>query len=146
MRAALVLCVLVLGGSGCVRLSWTRVSRDAPIPSGRLAQLEPGRADLAQCLAELGAPLWVCEYAEDGRASAALAYGWYDQRDLGLRVSVPLYRSFTASFDYDTIDQRLRGAVLFFDADWTLVARREGLLRDLTQELRPRPQPPEEDA
>jgi hypothetical protein len=130
-----------------VRLAWERASRHTPIPPELLARLEPGRSDLAQCLAELGAPLWVFEHVEDGRSGAALAFGWYDQRDLGLRVSVPVYRGLAASFEYDRIDQRMRGAVLFFDPDWRLVTCRAGLLRDLTREFaRPRPQLVEEDA
>jgi hypothetical protein len=129
-----------------VRFVWNRELRYEPLPAGALARLEPGRADLGACLAELGAPLWVREQPHEGRAGAMLAYGWFDERNRGLRVSIPVYRSFSASFDYNQIDQRMRGAVLFFDADWKLVAWREGLLRDLTQELGPPPQLVEEDA
>lgn len=143
--AALVL--LAVSAAGCIRLAWERESRHAPLVPETLGRLEPGRVGLEECLAELGAPLWVWEHVEDGRASAVLAYGWYDQRDLGLRVSVPVYRALSASFEYDKVDQRMRGALFFFDQDWSLTARREGLLRDLTVELRQkRPQPVEEDA
>lgn len=146
MRACAALLV-ALACPGCLRVAWERQSRHTPVTSAALERLRPAEADLAACLAELGAPLWVWEHVEDGRASAVLAYGWYDQRDLGLRLSIPVYRALSASFEYDKIDERMRGAVLFFGPDWRLTARREGLLRDLTVELRPkRPQPVEEDA
>jgi hypothetical protein len=137
---------LALLSSGCIRLEWNRDTRFAPVPPATLARLQPERSGLTECLAELGAPLWVAEHVHEGRAGAVLAFGWFDERDLGLRVSVPLYRSLSASFDYNQIDQRLRGAVFFFDADWRLLTWREGLLRDLTRELRRPPQPVEEEA
>ena len=144
MRLA-ALSAIALACSGCLRVAWERESRHSPVPPAALGRLEPGRVGLTECLAELGAPLWVWEHVEEGRASAVLAYGWNNQRDLGLRVSVPLYRGLTASYQYDAIDQRMRGVVLFFDADWRLTSWREGLLRDLTAELRPkRPQPVED--
>jgi hypothetical protein len=124
--------------AGCVQLTWERQSRNSPLPEDELVELAAG-ADLADCLAAFGAPLWVWEHVDDGRDSAALAYGWYDERALGLRVSVPVSDSYSASLDYDRIGSKMRGLVLFFDSEWKLVTWRTGLLRDLTVELDRRP-------
>jgi len=140
---ALVLLPLCVG---CVSLTWERESRHTPVSAASISRLESGRSDLGECLAELGAPLWVWEHVEGGRPAAALAYGWFDERDFGVRVSVPVSDNFSASFDYDQIDQRMKGLVLFFDEGWMLTAWRTGLLRDLTREVRRPPAAVEEDA
>ena len=132
--------------ASCVSFTWERESRNSPISQASIARLESGRFGLDECLAELGAPLWVWEDVEDGRPAAALAYGWFDERDFGLRVSVPVTENTSASFDYDQIDSRMKGVVLFFDEDWRLTHLRKGLLRDLTREQRRRPASLEEDA
>ena len=67
-----------------------------------------------------------------------LAYGWFHERALGLGVSVPVSEYGSVSFDYDQLDQRMRGVVLFFDQDWKLTDWRDGLLIDLTSTLRRR--------
>lgn len=143
MWKALVLLTLCVS---CVSFAWERESRHTPISAASIARLESGRSDLGECLAELGAPLWVWEHVEGGRPAAALAYGWFDERNFGVRVSVPVSENFSASFDYGQIDRRMKGLVLFFDEDWTLTSWRTGLLRDLTQEARRRPATLEEDA
>lgn len=139
-RLAIGLWLALQLATGCVTFAWNRDQRYAPVPPAVLGHFVPGRTGLDECLAALGAPLWVWENAEDGRASQVLAYGWFDERDRGLRVSVPVYRELSVSYDYAQIDERMRGLVLFFDQDWKLTAWREGLLHDLTQELR-RPPP-----
>jgi hypothetical protein len=131
--------------AGCVSFAWERESRYAPVQHATLVRLEPGRT-LADCLAELGAPLWVWEHVEGEAQAAALAWGWFDERDLGIRVSVPVSEELSASFDYDQIDQRMQGLVLFFDQDWRLTRWRSGFLRDLTREARRPPAALEEDA
>jgi hypothetical protein len=132
--------------AGCLQLSISRDSRDAPVPAAALAELQPGTSDLGACLALLGAPLWVQEHEVAGGSGALLAYGWRDERDLGLRFSVPVSRGVSASLDYDRSDRRTRGLVLFFDPDWRLTAFRTGLLLDLTRERRPPAAPEEEGA
>ena len=125
--------------AGCVQLSWNRVTRHSPVPRDALARLssDPGHpSDLGECLAALGAPLWVWEHEIDGASGAVLAWGWFDERSLGFSASVPITRGVSASFDYDDADARMRGVVLFFDRDWRLVVLRTGLLRDLTGEVR----------
>lgn len=132
--------------ASCATFSWERESRHAPVAAAAIARLQADRSGLADCLAEFGAPLWVWEHVERGRAAAALAYGWFDEQDFGLRFSVPVSENFSASFDYDQVDQRMHGLVLFFDEDWTLTSWRTGLLHDLTQEARRPPAALEEDA
>jgi hypothetical protein len=147
-QAALVLVLtpaLALG-SACVSISWQRESRHHPIPRAAVAGLVPGESDLGRCLELFGAPLWVWEHVEDGRQAAALAYGWSDERDFGLRLSVPVTEYYSASLDYDQIDAHMRGLVLFFDEGWKLTSWRTGLLRDLTREARRPPAALEEDA
>ncbi len=143
MRAAAFVLAAALG-AGCVTLSWERESRHTPVPDPVLAQLETGRSDLTDCLELLGAPLWVWEHVEGGEPGAALAWGWINQRDLGVRVSVPVSEQFSVSLDYDRIDLRMKGVVLFFDQDLTLRAWRKGLLRDLSREVRRPPTAPAE--
>ncbi|NOT29345.1 MAG: hypothetical protein HOP15_02720 [Planctomycetes bacterium] len=122
--------------AGCLQASWVRESRFAPVPRAALNGFEAGRTDLDDCLSALGAPLWVWEHAEGGEPGAALAYGWFDERNFGLRASVPVAERVSVSFDYGQIDQRMQGVVLFFDEGWRLRSWRTGLLRDLSREAR----------
>ena len=121
---------------GCTRFTWGHVSRFEPIEPAAVARLEAHQTELGQCLSAFGAPLWVWEQAENGKTGAVLAYGWFDERDFGGRVTVPVTRGFSAYFDYEQIDQRMRGLVLFFDAAWRLTTWRVGFLRDLTRAVR----------
>ena len=86
----------------------------------------------------LGAPLWVWEYPSPNGQGAALAYGWYRNRDRGLQVSFPVARGVSPSFRYGRIDERMQGLVLFFDQNWKLTSWRQGLLQDLTDQLQRR--------
>jgi hypothetical protein len=124
--------------TGCVRAVWERELRFEPPPPGAVESLQVGRTELSDALAALGAPLWVWEYPEEGGSGAALAWGWYRDRNWGGRVSIPTNRALSPSFSYRRLDARMRGLVLFFDPDWRLVAGREGLLIDLTRDLRRR--------
>jgi hypothetical protein len=131
MRGARAIVGLPFLLAGCLSVGWERESRYAPVPDGVIARLEEGRTELGECLATFGAPLWVWEHPAAGGDGAALAYGWYVQRDLGFRVSVPVTEQYSGSFDYDQIDSRMRGLVLFFDHDWKLAYWRTGLMSDL---------------
>src|SRR5262245_11406358 len=95
--------------ASCVSFTWERESRNSAISQASITRLEAGGIGLEECLAELGAPLWVWEHVEAGRPAAALAYGWFDERDFGLRISVPVTENTSASFDYDQIDSRMKG-------------------------------------
>lgn len=122
--------VLVAGllACGCVTAQFERDNRLRPVADEEIGRLVPGEAKLEECLAVLGAPLFVRERQTYG---AELAYGWYHQRDWGVRVSVPVSDYTSASFNYDDIDAKLRGAVLLFDEDWKLEVVRTGYLREL---------------
>jgi hypothetical protein len=122
--------------ASCLQLSYGRESRYTPLALEALEGLVPGESDLGACLARLGAPLWVWEHVEGGRPGLALAYGWLDERNVGVRLSVPVSRSVSASLDYDQSDERMRGLVLFLDERWKLTSWRTGLLRDLSRERR----------
>lgn len=146
MRWPSVSLALLAGATGCVSVNWTQESRYAPVSGEHLSRLAAGRTQLGDCLADLGAPLWVWESTEGGQDGAALAYGWFDEEDIGVRVSVPLNDNSSASASYDQLDARLHGLVLFFDERWVLTSFRTGLLRDLTREARRPPAALEEDA
>jgi len=120
-------CLAVLLGGGCLSVTWRREHRFQRPPRGSLAKLEPGTSDLADCLALLGAPLFVYE-TPDG---FAIAYGGLATTDRGASATLPLSRSVDASFSMRDVDRRLRGAVLFFDEDYRLMIVRRGLLRRL---------------
>ena len=134
--ARLTVAAAALGLAGCVQFNWRRESRYAPVDPSAFEELDEEGVDLTRCLALFGAPLWVREDA--GGKGAMLAYGWLENRDLGLTVSVPLYRGYSGSIDLDKLDSRMKGLVLFFDESWNLRSWHVGLLRDLTRE-EPRP-------
>jgi hypothetical protein len=128
--AALASALLV---AGCVTYTYTRDMRFAPIDDAALDCLRPGEADITECLAKLGAPLYVWEYSHEG---VALAYGFDKDRTWSLTVSVPVSHGFSASGSYSDQVRKLRGAVLLFDPAWRLQIVRRGMLADLSAELR----------
>ena len=124
--------LLPLALASCVSFGWSRDRRHAPPPAGAIGTLAPGRSTLSECLDTLGAPLYVWEYKGDG---AALAWGWNDERQKGVSVSIPLYEQTSASVSYDDERAKLRGAVLLFGRDLVLEQVRKGWLRDLESEF-----------
>ncbi len=132
MRTKFALCLL-LALSSCVVVNWSRDSWASPTPPATVAELEAGVTTLAQVLDRLGAPLQVWEHQREG---LVLAYGWRQLGGQGVRVSAPVYRGTSVSFDYTQSEQGLRGVLLFFDADWRLEKVSEGWLSDLTQAMR----------
>ena len=133
ISARIALASLLLGPS-CVQLSWNRVSQNTPVVD--VDDLVVGTTDLSACLGSFGAPIWVLEL-EDGRG-AALVYTWLEEKGWGFRMSVPVSEYVAADFDYDKVDARTRGVILFFNEAWSLTAWRRGLLKDLAPELRRR--------
>ena len=127
----LALGLVLLLASSCISLTYERERRYEKLPKGALAALAPGQTQLGECLERLGAPLWAWEDAFGGKSSAALAWGWLDEADWTVTLSVPVSDQASLSFSWRDIDARMRGVVLFFDADWRLVGMREGMLRDL---------------
>jgi hypothetical protein len=137
-RGAFLLAIPLLL-AGCVSFSWSRRRAHELPPTGAVAALTPGRTTLTEALDSLGAPLYVWEYKGDG---AALAWGWSDDDNRGVAMSLPLQRQLSASFSYDSGSERLRGIVLLFDSKLVLDQVREGWLRDLSRDLgRRRPAP-----
>lgn len=122
--------------SSCISLSWERKLSETPLDTERVEALALKTSTLQQCLASLGAPLHVWELA-DGQF--ALAYGWRNNRELGIGVSLPVSQDQTANFDYDEITQHTRGYVLFFDAQLRLIERRAGMLNEIAPGARRRP-------
>lgn len=133
--------LIPLLGSSCLSISWERKLHEVRLEPARYAGLEPGVADLQTCLRQLGAPLTVWELPA-GRF--AIAYGWDENRELGLSVSVPVTQRQSANFDYDEINLHRPGVVFFFDSALVLESRREGRLNNLREETRRRPDSLEE--
>ena len=131
MRALLV--TLACLAASCVQLRWDKVNRYTPVEPEAVRQLEPGTARLEDCLDRLGAPIVVLE-TENGDG-AVLLYVWQRENNRGFGISVPVSDFGSADFDYDQLQTRGSGAMLFFDADWTLSEVREGPLLDLTDDL-----------
>ena len=142
--AALLALAPLLGG--CLSVSWGRTNRDEPIPAARLGELQAGRTTLDECLGAFGAPLRVEEHPVEGGEGAVLVWGWLDETDVGLSVSLPLSDQSSVNLDYRQLDARTRGLVLFFDERWVLAEWRAGLLSEVAADLRPRPALVEEDA
>lgn len=112
--------------AGCLSYEWRRQLYERPVEAEALQGLEVGATRLDDVLARFGAPLRVLER----RDGAALAYGWLRSAKWGLGLSVPLGDQ-SASFDYASIDQRMRGVLFLFDEEWVLAGWREGALTDL---------------
>lgn len=116
-----------LAASSCLSVDWTRRRQfERPDPAA-VEVLQPGESTLGECLAQLGAPLWVTEVS---RTERALSWGYRDTLDVGVRLSIPLSRGPNPSFQIDRIDSDLEGLVLFFDRDWVLLRHRTGLLNE----------------
>lgn len=113
---------------GCVQIVRYRV--DEPVPGSAVQALQPGREDLGQCLAALGAPTEVLAYRGDGMA---LVYSWTDMLDWGFEFSVPLQDYVSASFSFDSGDATRPGCVLWFGPDLVLERRECGSLGALLQ-------------
>lgn len=128
MTSRLLALAAALLAGGCLQFQLERDNQLRPVREEHVARLVPGESTLGECLDALGAPLFVRERQTYG---AELAYGWFKQWDWGLTVSMPVTDQFSASFNYDEVDAKLRGVVLLFDEDWKLEVVRTGFLRDL---------------
>jgi hypothetical protein len=130
------LCIAAaLFSSSCVTFSFDRDLRETPLTENALDGLEPSKTSLEQCLARLGAPLYVWEYQGDG---VAIAYGWQKEKQWNVTLSVPIVHGYSASASYTNEAAKLRGAVLLFDRDFKLEVVRRGFLKSLREELRQR--------
>ena len=136
---ALGLCVglfVVLTCSACVQVGYERETRLEPLPQGALEKLTPGVSDLKTALDLLGPPIFVWELPEQG---SALAWGWYSSVGWKVRVSDGNKGEVSASFNYERAAEHMHGAVLFFNRAWQLTAVREGVLSELRDDSRVRP-------
>lgn len=140
MKLAFLLLV-ALAGTSCVSFDFARSTVNLPPRRGVVASMVPGTTKLDGALKALGAPIYVWEWKEDG---LALAWGWSEDGARGVSVRVPLDHGGSAQASYDDLARHLRGVVLFFDAQETLVDVREGELNDfLADGARRRPSPVE---
>lgn len=123
--ARTLLVALAACSTGCVTatLERERVLRE---PVGVYTLVE-GEDDLEDCLELLGAPLFVRENGP----GAWLAWGWAERGGWSVTGSVPISDTNNLSLRYGRGTQGLEGAVLFFDHDWTLVAKRRGYLTEI---------------
>ncbi len=120
-----ILAGLVVCCPGCLTATLDR-ERVLHEPVGVYA-LSAGESNLNDCLGILGAPLVVRENGE----GAWMAWGWAERGGWSLTLSVPLTDSQSISLQYGRRLQGLEGAVLFFDHDWKLVAKRRGYLSEI---------------
>lgn len=89
-----------------------------------LPGLETGKADLAFCLNQLGAPAFV-ERSEAGRL-VVLTWTWDEQDAMGFFFSIPTGTNYSPSFNWSDIANQPQFVRLFFDPDWTLVKVAQG--------------------
>lgn len=134
LRLAAVALLPLLGS--CVSFTYERHVVFEPVPDAAVGTLVIGESDVGTALERLGAPIYVWE-GVDG--AVVLGYGFENQREIGINVSVPLIDNGNASFDYDDVAKRLEGYILVFDRDLKLHIVRKGLLRDLALATRTRP-------
>ena len=139
-RSTLEFCGVVFIAStcvGCVQLSFERETQLEPLPKGALAVLVPGTSDLKSALDQLGPPILAWELSDQG---SALAWGWSNSFGWRLKASDSNKSGVSVSFNWDDAATKMRGAVLFFDRNWKLTAIREGMLDELRDSSRVRPE------
>ena len=132
MRPAVALLCLL---GGCISVNFNRARGFEPVTEDVLLGLRDQNADLAACLATLGAPNLVHELPGGGMA---LAWAWIDSMGWGIQGSIS-FRGVGISADYDAERRDFEGAVLFFDGSLRLVKVERGLLRDFLQAPERRP-------
>ncbi len=120
--------LLLLCTPSCLRVLWTRAEFLQPIEESQHQDLCAPEASLTACLERLGAPLYVWEEADE---QIALAWGWNEESDWGINLSIPLAQEFSATLDYQNTDLDLYGLVLVFDGSDHLAEKRLGLLSDM---------------
>jgi len=136
IAASMLAIASTLGSTACVSFTYERHVAFEPIPDAAVSTLVIGTSTLGDALDRMGAPLYVWE-GVDG--AVVLGYGFENQREVGINVSVPVIDRQSASFNYDDVAKRLEGYVLVFDRDLKLHIVRRGLLRDLALATRSRP-------
>jgi len=135
-RFSLAGLLAALCSTACIQLQWSRSSLHQPIDDARTTGFEVGASSMTDALDELGAPLYVWQLP---RGHAALAWGWFNTRDVKVQVSVPTKSPADPSFQFSQIDHRLRGYVFVFDDADGLVFVKKGYLVEIADELQRRP-------
>ncbi len=140
MRCAAILpLLLMLATSSCLSISWERHYQEKPVERQTVDGLLIGETNLDDCLAALGAPIFVDELNE----RMALTYGWGQSTAWNLSVDVSIVDDAASSVSYGSFRERMRGVVLIFDRAGILRVVRHGRLNDLRREFeRQRPQSP----
>lgn len=127
-RRALALVALL--SASCVTGDYNQTRVFQPVPGEAVQSLVVGRSGLDEALASLGAPLQVIELG----AGAALAWGWKESTDWNVTGSASI-GSVRGRLQFADAALQFPGVVLFFDGEWTLVAKEKGFLSELL--LRP---------
>jgi hypothetical protein len=135
-RTVIASLLAALISSACISLEWSRSSLHQPIDDARTTHFAIGSSTLGNALDDLGAPLYVWQLPRD---HVALAWGWFNSRDLSVQLSLPTDSPADPSFEYSQIDNRLRGYVFVFDHSDSLVFVKRGYLAEIADELRRRP-------
>lgn len=138
--AGALLVALGLSTPSCLSVTWQRTTSQHALTEQALANLPPHGASLAECLAQLGAPVLVREHRVHG---LVLVYAWENDRSLGLSLSVPLGDR-SASLAFTDARLRAHGIALWFDDDWTLTRWQRGRFADLVATTNVRPATVEE--
>jgi len=114
--------------TACINLEWSRTRVRQEVDRAALASLPRSGIGLDRCLDVLGAPTYVWENRVHG---LIVAWSWQNEREFGVSLSVPIYRSQSASVQYTDTDFKEKGLVAWFDDDWRLEDWREGYLSEL---------------
>jgi len=134
---ALLLAATAVSTTGCIRFSYSWVSRYEPVPQEQIdglgGKLAAGEVRLQACLDELGAPVLVWNTP----AGFAIAYGWQNQGAWNIHVGYTWQFIFRAHFDYSSASDELQGVVLWFDDRYRLLTVERGRLSDFVQRTQP---------
>ena len=127
--------------AGCVTGEWRQDSRDEPFPALRVEALRPGTDTLRECLASLGAPHHVFEYAVAGDGASGMALVWISRDASGFGIDVSSGTDeVPGSFQFDSDDVELPACVLWFDRELLLERWRIGTVGELLRSrVRPAP-------
>ncbi len=135
LERVLVAALIVAGASSCITFQWNRSREHRDFDRATLESLPKSGVGLDRCLSAMGAPTYVWENEVHG---LVLAWSWSDDRTFSGTVSIPVYRSQSASLQYADVRDRQHGVVAWFDENWQLEDWREGYLNELvTQARRP---------
>ncbi|KAA3606769.1 MAG: hypothetical protein DWQ01_17285 [Planctomycetota bacterium] len=119
--------------TSCVSFTYNEVAVNQPPAHPDANGLEVGTSTLSDCLLALGAPTEVEE--DETGDGAILTWSWIREDGWSLRISIPLTRGVTGSFQYADAENMLRHLRLDFDPNWVLreIYGRENLVLPATE-------------